>query len=98
MIIEKFQNLLYITVCRSLLEKDKFLFSFLMTLRIMSSGNTITTEHIRFCVLGATLNETNQQQPALSWMTKKIWLGLIEIHEKFPRLFSWVISSIQSDL
>lgn len=33
--------LLYTTVCRSLLEKDKFLFSFLLTLKVLTSNNLI---------------------------------------------------------
>lgn len=40
-IIEKFQLLLYSTICRSLLEKDKFLFSFLMCLKIMILENKV---------------------------------------------------------
>ena len=48
---------MYSTICRSLLEKDKFLFSFLMCLKIMQSENKIDIQAIRFAVVGTTLTQ-----------------------------------------
>jgi dynein heavy chain len=39
--IRKFTSLLYKNVCRSLFEKDKLLFSFLMCMKIMEENNDI---------------------------------------------------------
>ena len=52
--IRKFQKLLYVNVCRSLFEKDKLLFSFLMCMKIMEEGNQLDTKEARFLMTGAT--------------------------------------------
>ncbi len=45
-IIEQFQLLLYESICRSLLEKDKIIFSFLLCLKIMETEKKISSEEV----------------------------------------------------
>jgi dynein heavy chain len=49
-----FQVLFYESLCRSLLEKDKLIFSFLIFLKIMTSEKKIESPHIRFMMVGGT--------------------------------------------
>lgn len=52
--IKKFQRLLYKNVCRSLFEKDKLLFSFLMCMKVMEENNELDNAERRFLMTGAT--------------------------------------------
>jgi dynein heavy chain len=52
--IKKFTRLLYKNVCRSLFEKDKLLFSFLMCLKIMEEMKELDPIEARFLMTGAT--------------------------------------------
>ena len=63
--IRKFQRLLYKNVCRSLFEKDKLLFAFLMCLKIMDEapGGLDNTE-VRFLMTGATAIDFDRPNPA----------------------------------
>jgi dynein heavy chain len=54
-IVEKFTIMLYETVVRSLLEKDKVLFSFLMTTKLMmEERKMINSAEIMFFAVGGT--------------------------------------------
>ena len=50
---------LYESICRSLLEKDKLIFSFLMTLKVMGSEGKVSSNEIRFTMVGGTYSEPN---------------------------------------
>ena len=54
-IIDKFTLLLYVTINRSLLEKDKMIFRFMLCIRLLD----IPSVQIRTCVMGPTITETN---------------------------------------
>jgi dynein heavy chain len=56
-IIDKFQILLYEGLCRSLLEKDKLIYSFLLCLKIMLSENKLVNLELRFTMVGGTYVE-----------------------------------------
>lgn len=53
-IIDKFQQLLYDSVCRSLLEKDKIIFSFLLQIKILSVEGNITPSEVRMMMVGVS--------------------------------------------
>ncbi len=48
-----FMYSLYTNVCRSLFEKHKLLFSFLLTLKVQQSRNLIDAQELRFLLTGA---------------------------------------------
>jgi len=89
-IIEKFTIILYENVCRSLLEKDKLLFSFLMCIKIMQSENKINNSELRFLLVGTSRTEMSIPNPTASkgnWLTDKQWAGFLEMTQTFPEIF-----------
>ena len=79
--IKKFTSLLYKNVCRSLFEKDKLLFSFLMCLKIMEEMQTLDPIEARFLMTGATSITFDRPNPTggSGWLTDKAWASLIEL-------------------
>eukprot|EP00753_Platysulcus_tardus_P001935 PLAT11596.27.p1 GENE.PLAT11596.27~~PLAT11596.27.p1 ORF type:complete len:1543 (+),score=906.25 PLAT11596.27:361-4629(+) len=73
--------LLYQSVCRCLFEKDKLLFSFLLTVKILGSRGDIDATEMRFFLTAATTMATALPNPASapgaalnsSWLTDKVW-------------------------
>ncbi|RYH30478.1 hypothetical protein EON65_05000, partial [archaeon] len=65
---------LYRNVCRSLLEKDKLLFSFLLCIRIMA-GKKLVDEETWFFLLtgGVSLGDNKFPNPAPQWLSAKSW-------------------------
>jgi len=89
-IIEKFTTILYENVCRSLLEKDKLLFSFLMCVKIMQSENKIDMSELRFFLVGGTgidVTEPNPTEEFGGWLTNKQWASFIELEQHFATIF-----------
>lgn len=79
---EHFTYSLYRNVCRSLLEKDKLLFSFLLTVRIMG-GKGEVDEHLWFFLLtgGVGIGENKHVNPAHAWLSGKNWDELCRLSE-----------------
>lgn len=53
-VIDKFQILFYESLCRSLLEKDKLIYSFLIAIKILTAEKKITSNEVRFLTVGGT--------------------------------------------
>ncbi|CAD8115295.1 unnamed protein product [Paramecium sonneborni] len=83
-IIDKFQISLYESICRSLLEKDKLIFSFLMTMKVMQSEGKITPQEIRFTMVGGTYTDPTYPQPQQEWVSKKMWCLVTEAADTLP--------------
>ena len=81
-IIDKFQILLYESICRALLEKDKIVFSLLMTMKVLQSEEKITADEIRFVMVGGTWTEASKPKPAAEWVSNKMWFTLCELSER----------------
>lgn len=82
--IKKFTSLLYKNVCRSLFEKDKLLFSFLMCMKIMEEQGTLDTLEARFLMTGATSVEMERPNPAAAWLSDKSWASILELSRAIP--------------
>lgn len=85
--ISEFTRRLYKSVCRSLFEKDKLLFSFLLCLKIMDEVQEggLNYVEIRFLMAGATQVEMTKPNPcgASGWLSNKAWLAVLEMSAKF---------------
>merc|ERR1711871_1271756 len=64
---ETFTYMLYQNVCRSLFEKDKLIFSFLLTTRIMLGKEKLDSAELRFFLQGSTSMELSSPNPFPSW-------------------------------
>jgi dynein heavy chain len=66
---------LYTNICRSLFEKHKLMFSFLLTARILMNENKIDEEEYKFLITGTVSNkvELDKPNPAERWLTSQSW-------------------------
>lgn len=72
---------LYRNVCRSLLEKDKLLFSFLLTSRIMGGKGNIDDNEWFFLLTGGVGLENRNPNPAPDWLSAKSWDEICRLSE-----------------
>ncbi|XP_066453022.1 dynein axonemal heavy chain 1 isoform X2 [Eleutherodactylus coqui] len=63
---------LYCNVCRSLFEKHKLMFSFLLCVRILMDKGLINMEEWRFLLSGGTA-PTLAENPCAEWLTERAW-------------------------
>eukprot|EP00040_Diaphanoeca_grandis_P037927 m.251570 g.251570 ORF g.251570 m.251570 type:complete len:3992 (+) comp33898_c0_seq1:283-12258(+) len=64
---------LYTNVCRSLFEKHKLLFSFLLCSNLMKSRNALDNIEFMFLLTGGVGLENPNEMPKANWMNKRIW-------------------------
>ncbi|CAG9466170.1 unnamed protein product [Pedinophyceae sp. YPF-701] len=69
-----FTYCLYQNVCRSLFEKDKLLFAFLLDVRIMSAAGTLSATDYNFLLTGGVgIEPVDVAKPDASWLSPKSW-------------------------
>lgn len=77
-----FTSILYDHVVRSLLEKDKLIFSFLMCSSILQNElSLITSQEVRFLMIGGTATSALKPAPSAAWLTNKQWATIVELSE-----------------
>jgi len=84
--IKEFTKLLYENICRSLFEKDKLLFSFLICLKIMEEvPGALDQREVRFLMTGGSRVEMKRPNPAGedAWLTDKTWASILQISDEF---------------
>ena len=70
---------LYVNVCRSLFERHKLMFAFLLCTKILQSQSLIDPLEWRFFLAGATNPEVSTRNPAPEWLTDKSWIELMNL-------------------
>ena len=68
-----FTYLIYSNVCRSLFERHKLLFSFILTTRIMQGNGDIDALEWRFLISGQSPRKASAPNPAPDWITELMW-------------------------
>ena len=77
---ECFTFILYKNVCRSLFEKDKLLFSFLLTTKIMLGQKSLDAAEVRFFLQGSTSMDLAEPNP-FSWLSDKAWNDILSMND-----------------
>ncbi|XP_024523426.1 dynein heavy chain 1, axonemal [Selaginella moellendorffii] len=80
---EYFTYSLYVNICRSLFEKHKLMFSFLLCIKIMQAWNLFDPAEWRFLLAGAASSSALSPNPAPSWLTDKSWIEIANL-SKLP--------------
>ncbi len=75
---EAFNSILYSNVCRSLFEKDKLLFSFLLTTKLLLGRNKLDASELRFFLQGSSFMELPEPVPA-PWINEQSWGDVLEM-------------------
>eukprot|EP00930_Biecheleria_cincta_P034372 TRINITY_DN23765_c0_g1_i1.p1 TRINITY_DN23765_c0_g1~~TRINITY_DN23765_c0_g1_i1.p1 ORF type:complete len:4302 (-),score=866.21 TRINITY_DN23765_c0_g1_i1:110-13015(-) len=73
-----FMEQLYKNICRSLFEKHKLLFSFLLTMRLQVTMNKVAMTDYRFLLTGGTAMEEPPSKPA-TWIPDRMWAELFKL-------------------
>ena len=97
---ECFSYLLYKNVCRSLFEKDKLLFSFLLCTKILSGKEKLDGGELRFFLQGSTMMDLEEANPFPKWLSDKAWsdilaMGHLPRFKRFVSMFKQQESSWQ---
>ncbi|KAF3833726.1 hypothetical protein F7725_024930 [Dissostichus mawsoni] len=76
-IVEHFTLSIYNNVCRSLFEKDKLLFSLLLTVGIMQGKGQVDDQVWRFLLTGGIALDNPYPNPAPEWLSEKSWSEIV---------------------
>jgi len=72
-----FTQAIYSNVCRSLFEKDKLLFSFLLTINIMKARSAVDDQVWRFLLTGGLALNNPHPNPCSEWLNEKSWSEIV---------------------
>ena len=76
---------IYKNVCRSLFEKDKLLFSFLLCIGVLKGKGEVDEESWRFLLTGGVALENPHPNPFPEWLSDKSWGEIVRASE-LPQL------------
>ncbi|KAI4817446.1 hypothetical protein KUCAC02_010847 [Chaenocephalus aceratus] len=76
-IVKHFTLSIYNNVCRSLFEKDKLLFSLLLTVGIMQGKGQVDDQVWRFLLTGGIALDNPYPNPAPEWLSEKSWSEIV---------------------
>ncbi|KAI3387241.1 hypothetical protein SNEBB_002654 [Seison nebaliae] len=78
---EHFTASIYTNVCRSLFEKHKLIFSFIMCSNILMAENEIDKDEFRFLLTGGVGVTSTEPNPCESWLSNRSWREICRLEE-----------------
>lgn len=93
---DKFTHNLYTNVCRSLFEKDKILFSFVLCTSIMIAEGQLHKNELSFLLTGGVGLENPYPNPATEWLSDKSWGEICRVSQL--QVFQGFSDSVKQNL
>ena len=95
-----FTYAIYSNICRSLFEKDKLLFSFLLAVRLEELQGRVNPDEFRFLLTGGIALEEKYGTPPAPWVSEKSWgeinrLAKLPVYDGFAKDFAQNIKEFQ---
>uniref|UniRef100_A0A336M3T0 CSON009294 protein n=1 Tax=Culicoides sonorensis TaxID=179676 RepID=A0A336M3T0_CULSO len=92
-----FTKSIYKNVCRSLFEKDKLVFSMVLTVGLLRAKGEINDETLSFFLTGGVALNNTFENPAPQWLSDKSWGEIVRASEvptlsNFHRNFSFNVN------
>eukprot|EP00924_Labyrinthula_sp_SR-Ha-C_P016850 augustus_masked-scaffold_6-processed-gene-16.8-mRNA-1 protein AED:0.39 eAED:0.39 QI:0/-1/0/1/-1/1/1/0/953 len=81
LIKDYFTYYLYCNVCRSLLEKDKLTYSFLLTMKILQGNGRVDNSEWYFLLTGGVTTENSLENPAKEWLNELSWSEICRLEK-----------------
>ena len=81
---EFFTYSLYQNICRSLFERHKLLFAFLMAIRIMTEQGAINVEEYRYLLAGGAPVGEMKENPVVEWLPERCWREIVAASDHLP--------------
>lgn len=72
----------YQNISRSLFEKHKLMFSFVLCVKLLQGADLLVEEEYRFVLQGPSLQVTGVKNPAPDWLTDVTWSDLLYLDSK----------------
>lgn len=106
---QEFLESLYRNICRSLFEKDKMIFSFLLMIKLKELSGEIDMNEFRFLLTGGVQLEENTRPIPAEWLSQKMWdelcracahksfKGFLEHFEKNVKSYAVMIDMLQPE-
>lgn len=76
---EYFTLSVYNNICRSLFERHKLLFSFILCVKILQGENMIDNLEYRFLLSGISTEHVDAPLPASNWLEANVWSDLCDL-------------------
>lgn len=87
---------LYNNVCRSIFEKDKLLYSFVLSTKILIFQGALESNQLMFLLTGGGTDIKDSPNPDASWITDAMWLSIRKLEQL--SLFKGILKDIVGNL
>lgn len=94
---DAFTKLLYENVCRSLFEKDKLLFSFLLCIKSLQINKELNEQEFRYFLTGSTAVDLPEANPT-DWLNDKSWGDFLGLEITMPDTFAGFTAQVKEEL
>ena len=99
---DTFTAVLYENVCRSLFEKDKLLFSFLLAAKVMTGDGKLDQAEARFFLQGSISMALRKPNPVTAsggtWLTDKQWADFLDLAKQAAPVFKDLDSRFEKNI